>query len=141
MITTGTCLCGSVTWTVEAEPVLQAFCHCKSCQRAHSAVLVAVALVPEESVSISGDLDSRTVTDVENAAVRHSCAKCGTRVLNTTGRGHSHLRSVFPILCDNDDWFQPSMHIFYEDRVVEISDALPKFLDVPSEFGGSGKTV
>jgi hypothetical protein len=141
MMTTGECLCGSVTWSVEGEPVLQAFCHCNSCQKANSAALVAVALFPAESVSVVGDLDSRSVTDVENAAVRYSCAKCGTRVMNTPGRGYSQMRAVYPVMCKTHSWFQPSMHIFYEDRVVEIGDALPKFLDLPSEFGGSGKTV
>ena len=120
---------------------MQGFCHCKSCQKSHSAALVEVALFPAECVSIRGDLTSHSVTDTENAAIRHSCTKCGTRVLNTPGRGQSHLRCVFPVLCENSDWFQPSMHIFYEDRVVDISDALPKFLDLPREFGGSGKMV
>ena len=140
MMTTGQCLCGSVTWSVDGEPVVQLFCHCNSCQKANSSVLVALAFFPEESVSVVGDLFSRSVTEGEIAAVRYSCAKCGARVINTPGGGNSYLSGIYPVLCEAQSWFQPSMHIFYEDRVVEISDALPKFLDLPSDLGGSGKT-
>ena len=37
--------------------------------------------------------------------------------------------------------FEPAFHIFYEERVMDVGDGLPKFVDVPEQFGGSGKTV
>ena len=30
---TGRCLCGAVTYSVDADPVIQAACHCTDCQR------------------------------------------------------------------------------------------------------------
>jgi hypothetical protein len=137
---TGKCLCGSVAWTVEDEPILQIYCHCHSCQKAHSAVLASVAYFPSESISMVGELVSQSVTDIEYAAIRHSCAQCGSRVMNTPGgKGNDHMRGIFPVLCDAQDWFDPAMHIFYEERTVDVDDGLPKFLDLPTEFNGSGK--
>ena len=138
----GNCLCGSVTWAVEEEPVLQLYCHCNSCQKAHSAVLAAVAYFSLEDLSVVGDLKSQSVVERDFAAVRHSCAQCGSRVMNTPGgEGNDYMRGIFPVLCDSQDWFEPSMHIFYEERVIDISDTLPKYLDLPTEFSGSGKTA
>jgi len=33
------------------------------------------------------------------------------------------------------------MHIQWRDRVLEISDNLPKYLDFPAVFGGSDERV
>ena len=52
----GSCPCGAVAFAVDGEPVIQAYCHCHSCQRAHSAPLMAVALFPVTAVNIRGRL-------------------------------------------------------------------------------------
>ncbi len=103
-------------------------------------MLAAVAYFPTESLSVIGELESQSVVARDYAALRHSCAQCGSRVMNTPGgKGNDYMRGVFPVLCDTQDWFEPSMHIYYEERVVDIDDALPKYLDVPNEFNGSGR--
>ena len=33
----------------------------------------------------------------------------------------------------------PSLHIFYDERCLDVKDALVKFVDLPKEFGGTGK--
>jgi hypothetical protein len=33
------------------------------------------------------------------------------------------------------------MHLFYKESGIEVSDKLPKYLDMPEAFGGSGKTL
>ena len=37
--------------------------------------------------------------------------------------------------------FEPKFHIHYAERVWFVKDGLPKFKDMPTEFGGSGETV
>jgi hypothetical protein len=37
--------------------------------------------------------------------------------------------------------FEPKLHVNYGDRVLPIRDGLPKFKDLPAEFGGSGATM
>ena len=34
--------------------------------------------------------------------------------------------------------FKPSIHINYESKMVSVKDGLPKFKDMPEDFGGSG---
>ena len=37
--------------------------------------------------------------------------------------------------------FEPKMHLFYECRILDIKDGLPKFKNVPKDFGGSDETM
>ena len=37
--------------------------------------------------------------------------------------------------------FTPGVHINYAETVLPLRDGLPKFKDVPAEFGGSGETM
>ncbi len=138
----GKCACGAVTFRVEGQPVHQAYCHCHSCQRAHAAPVMATALFPTAAVTLEGETREISVTGQPHAARRFHCATCGTRVMNAPG-GETDLglRGIFPSLCEDRAWFEPAMHIFCEDRLLVIDDDLPKYLDLPEEFGGSGKQL
>ena len=37
--------------------------------------------------------------------------------------------------------FKPTVHLNYEEKVLPISDGLPKLRDFPKEIGGSGETL
>ena len=37
--------------------------------------------------------------------------------------------------------FKPAMHINYAEATWKVNDDLPKFADVPTDFGGSGKML
>jgi hypothetical protein len=36
---------------------------------------------------------------------------------------------------------RPRMHCWYQERVMDISDDLPKFADVPENVGGTGRML
>ena len=36
---------------------------------------------------------------------------------------------------------EPTLHVFYENKTVSVKDGLPKFKDMPADFGGSGETL
>lgn len=136
----GQCSCGAVTCTVDGEPLAQVYCHCASCQKAHSAPLMATALFPTEAVTLEGETTRISVTKREHAAGRISCARCGTRVaVVPSGEGGEKMRGIFPALFQSKDWFKPGMHIYWEERSIDVKDDLPKFLDTPAAFGGSDR--
>ena len=37
--------------------------------------------------------------------------------------------------------FDPALHVRYRKKTVSITDGLPKFQDLPEEFGGSGDLI
>lgn len=137
---TGQCICGAVNWKVDGNPVAQFYCHCESCRKANSSPVVEIALFTTDNISINGETSIFSVSKQPHSAVRHSCSVCGSRVLNIPGgKNSSHLRGIFPALCNSTGWFQPSLHLFYPERRIDIEDSLPKFIDVPKDFGGSGE--
>ena len=133
----GRCACGSVRFFASGTPLHQFYCHCRSCQIAHSAPVVAGVQFLAFEVSMVGDTQIVRVTSGPDATPRVTCSNCGTRVMNVS----PEVRTLFPALCDSADWFKPTMHIQWQDRVLDISDDLPKYLDFPAVFGGSDELV
>ncbi len=37
--------------------------------------------------------------------------------------------------------FEPQLRIFYGRRSLDVADGLPKFMDLPTDLGGSGQSV
>jgi len=37
--------------------------------------------------------------------------------------------------------FEPQMHIFYSEKRWAVKDGLPKFKNMPKDFGGDGETM
>ena len=50
----GHCLCGAVSYTVNAKPIRMAQCHCKDCQRASGTGHMSVAFFKKDDVAIMG---------------------------------------------------------------------------------------
>jgi hypothetical protein len=132
----GRCACGQVSFEVHGEALAQVYCHCRSCQLAHAAPVVAAALFRAASFSFAGEVARVKITDSPHATSRASCARCGTKVFNEPP---PPVRAIFPSLCAARDWFSPSMHLHWRDRIVDVADALPRFLDLPTELGGTGE--
>ncbi len=50
----GGCLCGSVRYMSEAEPVLTALCHCADCQKQTSSAFSVLVAVPQGTLRLEG---------------------------------------------------------------------------------------
>lgn len=37
--------------------------------------------------------------------------------------------------------FKPGLHVHYGEKVLSITDGLPKYADMPAQLGGSGKEL
>jgi hypothetical protein len=131
----GKCACGNVIFEVSGEPIVQLYCHCRSCQLAHAAPVVAAAIFPANSVTYQGNIRRITVTGRADASRRLICASCGTKVINEP---LPPVRAILPVLCESTEWFKPQMHVQWQDRTLDVRDDLPKFLDYPRELGGTG---
>ena len=131
----GSCYCGTVTITVTGEPVAAAYCHCLSCRKWHSAPVNAWSAWPAERVSFAGGEVIMSLKDP--GSVRKSCAICGGCVANE--KPEHGLTVVYPMtLTDSDYQFKPAFHLFYGERVLDIADGLPKYVDLPTRIGGTG---
>jgi hypothetical protein len=72
----GGCLCGAVRYRLVGEPVVTFYCHCRMCQRAAGAPVVAWATVRAAALAWTGAEPRRHRSSAK--AERLFCADCGT---------------------------------------------------------------
>lgn len=129
------CHCGRVRYEVRADPVDAKLCHCRDCQRLHGAPMQWAAIFRKRDVRFAAGVE---LLQFYNSALgRHErlppckvrCSACGTPIADE-GR---NMWLAFPTLFELGtpptvpDTFRPSCHIFYDLRVVDVDDGLPKW--------------
>ena len=76
-----------------------------------------------------------------------ACSRRRQRATGTiAGTCGGHLLTNHPLLGLIDVYvptlpFRPGLHINYAETVLPLRDGLPKYKDVPAEFGGSGEQI
>jgi hypothetical protein len=108
---TGRCLCGAVSYTVDAEPVVQAVCHCTDCQRQTGGPYSVIVGVPAGALTVGGETLSSYTTigeDHGGATERSFCTACGAPVFS-----HAAVMPEVVFLkagsLDDASWVQPSV--------------------------------
>ncbi|MDF3832523.1 GFA family protein [Cupriavidus basilensis] len=128
-----TCLCGQVQLRIAGEPVARANCHCQACRDFYGTpVFAATAWEPAHVAVERGDDQLATYQHATRQLQRHFCRQCGETLFGTNRLGMSVVpNSLFARASDGvlPDALQPAMHLFYRHRVVDVADALPKYLD------------
>jgi len=129
------CYCGTVRYEVGADPVDAKICHCRICQALHGAPMQWAAIFHKRHVRmISGFEHLRFYSAALDRPERLppckvSCAVCGTPIADEGRR----MWLAFPTLFEFGpageipESFQPTCHIFYGQRVVDVNDGLPKW--------------
>ena len=132
----GRCFCGGTRLRVTGPAALQGFCHCTECREWSAGPITAYAIWPSEQVEILPGETGIVAYSRAGKAERLSCGRCGGAVA-TRIRGGA-MTDVYPALLP-DFGFEPAYHIFYAERMIDMADGLPKFLDMPETAGGSGR--
>jgi hypothetical protein len=125
---TGGCLCGDVRIEAMGRPYRVGICHCMDCRKHHGALFYAVAIFPEEAVTVEGE------TGEYNG--RHFCPRCGSSVFaRFEDEVEVHLGAL-----DAPDQFVPT----YECWTVRREGWLPEFPGnrlFERDREGGGRTV
>lgn len=131
----GQCFCGTVEFEVSGTPEGMGYCHCSSCRSWSASPVNGFTLWSPESVRITkGDDHVGKFHKTENS-YRKFCTKCGGHIM--TDHPGMGLVDVYSAMLPDLD-FQPGLHVHYREKTLSIPDGLPKFADMPSDFGGSG---
>jgi hypothetical protein len=111
----GSCLCGKVTYSCEAEPVATAACHCTECQKQTGSSFSLIVAVPRDALQIEGSdsLASFTTvgTDSGKDVARQFCRECGSPVVSY-GDGMPQLAFIKAGTLDDTSWLEPQMHVW-----------------------------
>lgn len=112
---TGGCLCGQVRYTITAEPISAALCHCRDGQRYTGSGFEPFVRVPTAAVQLHGELKSYAGTGGSGQAVlRRFCPNCGSGVIN-----EAQIRPEVTVILagtfDDPTAFVPTFEIFCAD--------------------------
>ncbi|TGO70651.1 hypothetical protein BELL_0690g00050 [Botrytis elliptica] len=131
----GGCHCGRVKYQLSRERPLSAkFCHCTTCQVLHGAPFQWAAIFHKEDINFTHGHHDLGWYESEEKTTRHklpckvSCAYCRTPIMDE-GR---NMILLFPSLIkfknqEEKEKFNPTCHMFYSRRLVDIPDGLPKW--------------
>ena len=134
----GQCFCGAVEIEATGAPAAQGFCHCDDCRGWAAAPVNAFTLWPADTVRVTkgeGDIGTYNKTD---RSARKFCTRCGGHIM--TDHPGMKLTDVYASVLEGFK-HEPALHVFYGMKAVAIKDGLPKFKDMPADFGGSGEML
>lgn len=129
---TGGCLCGAIRYTSSAEPVMQAVCHCRNCQKQAGSAFSIIIGVPEVALTIEGaTTDYQDSGESGNPVLRQFCGTCGSplfsRVASVPG-----LIFVKAGTLDDIDSFTPQVQVWAKSKQPWVDlGAVPSFETTP----------
>jgi hypothetical protein len=111
---TGRCLCGGVTYSVDAEPVVQAVCHCADCQRQTGNPFSVIVGVPRAAFNVEGSSLASFATigeDHGGETQRNFCSACGAPVFSIAAVA-PELAFIKAGSLDDALWLQPAVEVW-----------------------------
>jgi hypothetical protein len=104
---TGRCLCGAVTYSADAEPVVHAVCYCADCQRQTGNPFSVVVAVPRSDLSVEGSTLASFVTNDGNTE-RSFCSACGSPIFSAAAEA-AQLAFIKAGSLDDASWVEPAV--------------------------------
>jgi hypothetical protein len=108
----GSCQCGDIRYTVNADPLFIYACHCHTCQQRTGSVFSMALVILTESLELQGELTSWSrVSDLGNSNTRYSCASCGNIIYGVGDSSTELTKLQAGTLADTSD-IEPEVHMW-----------------------------
>jgi hypothetical protein len=119
-------LCGRIRYRSEREPLDTGYCHCRICQRASGAPVLAWATFPLEAFDYTAAEPS--IFESSKNGRREFCDGCGTQIAFRDLSGGDTIDVNFVTL-DDPDQLEPRCHIWTQSRRrwFDTADRLPRY--------------
>lgn len=126
----GGCLCGAVRYSAAAEPLFQAICHCKHCQRQAGSALSIIVGVSAGAFSVAGEVKTFVDQGDSGGTVeRKFCPNCGSPLFSLVSSSPD-LVYIKAGTLDDTNHFTPQMQIW--------TDSKQHWIDIPGVPGIAG---
>ena len=122
----GGCLCGEVRYEARGTPFHATFCHCRTCQRAAGAPVLAWVTFPRVGFRWTA---GAVVNFASSAGVaRGFCATCGTTLTYESQRNAEEI-DITTASLDTPEAAPPEDHIWVRSRQpwMKCDDGLPEY--------------
>lgn len=122
---TGHCLCGAITLSVQATPLISVICHCRDCQRNAGGPVQALAVFPTSDVTTNdpaGVLQTYTIPGSQTGSGldkdKTFCGRCGCPVATFPGKFKGERTVLRTAMFDDaTTLWPPTQEWFAKDRV------------------------
>ena len=123
------CECGSVQLELTGEPRVRGTCHCEDCRDLLNTPYHMVnAWMPEQVKTKKGEDKLVHHQHPSLRMQRVQCSNCGEVLYNTNAAGWKVMSQL--LVAKNygeiPQELQSQMHFFYDRRIVDVADDLPK---------------
>ncbi|MCR6494872.1 GFA family protein [Thermomonas sp. S9] len=119
---TGSCLCGSVRYTVDGALGPLVFCHCARCRKANGTAFLAAVTVEPATFTVS-DPHARLASHESSSGVfRKFCGHCGSPLFSHRP-GPPEVIRLRPGMLDSAFAGPVTAHIFHRDRAAWLDGA------------------
>lgn len=116
----GRCLCGALSYSLNARPLAMNACHCADCRKLTGSTHVQMLIGAREAFTHAGPMQSwrkRADSGREIDIVR--CAQCGTRLWHEP-LASPHLVFIVAGTLDDPSWIIPASHIWAEQAAANV---------------------
>ncbi len=124
------CDCGTVALEMSGVPKVQGFCHCEDCRALLDVPFHSVTAWDADQVQVvTGGEDTVEYKHPTLQMTRVFCKHCGETVYNTNAMGWRLVSQLLIRKCNDNSLPEPlqsSGHFYYDRRIIDIDDALPK---------------
>lgn len=124
------CDCNTVEVTMDGEPKVHAFCHCEDCRELLQVPYHSVLAWESEQIEITkGEQEVIEYQHPDKRMKRIFCKHCGDVLYNTNAMSWKIVSQLMFQKCNENELpesLKSNAHFFYDRRIVDIEDQLPK---------------
>lgn len=117
----GSCLCRAVEYEIDNLDMPISHCHCRTCQKAYSAVFASTAGIEREHFRWLKGEEKLTAFESSPGEFRYFCSVCGSHIL--AERPAQALVILRVATLDEDPQVTPAMHIWCSQDVPWLQDS------------------
>ncbi len=127
---TGKCLCGSIQYSSDAEPIFSIICHCDDCQRQTGTAFSMTVGVPKASMKIDNEDKLKEFIGESasgNKVRRKFCPDCGSPIISMIAMAPD-MYMIKAGTLDDKSWIKPTHQFWCSTKQpwLELSDELEK---------------
>lgn len=129
----GGCRCGAVRYEAEGEAAHHALCHCRDCQMASGAPMLAWLAMPSAGFRVTKGEPVRYTAP--SGSMRAFCGTCGTPLFFVNEAALPGIVDIQSVTLDEPDASAPSVQIQTAERRAWMADlaTMPEFERFPGE--------
>ncbi|MGB1581774.1 MAG: GFA family protein [Nevskiales bacterium] len=124
------CECGKSSFRIDGKPLIRGYCHCTICQRFNQAAFSDISVYRLSDVSMPDDsLVDYQVYAKPGFVQRGKCKACGKPAIEKLRLPGLPKMVIVPSQNVQDPALlaAPQLHAFYDTRVADVDDGLPKY--------------